>query len=247
MAHVIHHFRPHLSEPEALEAISVARETLLQDILARLGAWQPGASRQHYLLIGPRGIGKTHILRLIEHRVRSSRELAQKWYPVCFPEEQYTLTSLADLVLETLHRLGDATGDSGLRAAHARLRFDPNHQRVTDLSLDALRQFCVRAQCGILLMVENLNRLLEQQIKSREQIESLRKALIEEEWPLLIATSPTFLDAVTEPEEPLFEFFQVKFLQELSPTDVELLLRKRATLENDADFLEYLRRYYSRL
>jgi len=242
-----HYFRPQLTNLQALEAVSVAREPLVREIVDRLQRWEFGATRQHYLLIGPRGIGKTHVLRIIENRIRTSEELTAKWRLVCFPEEQYRVTSLADLLIETLRHLAESSGEDELSQEFSRLANEVDDTRAIDLCLDALRRFTKRHECGILLMVENLNRLLEKQIKRKEDIHHLRKILMEEESIVLLGTSPTYLNAVTEPEEPLFEFFRVEVLRELSPEDVEDLLQRRARLDGNEEFLEYLRKYRSRL
>ncbi len=247
MAVILHHYRPHLDEAKDLEAISVAREPLLDEMLSRLQRWQPGDSRQHYLLIGPRGIGKTHVLRLLQHRLSSAPGSQRKWFPLLFPEEQYAVTSVPDLLIETLHGLAETSGDRVLAQRYQRIRREANDETVVDLALDALRSFCKAGACGVLLMLENLDRLLQDQIKKDSQIGLLRKILIEEDWPVLIATSPTYLSDVTDPQKPFFEFFQVVVLDELSPEGVETLLRRRAELDGDNDFLAYLDRYRSRL
>jgi HEAT repeat protein/DNA-binding MarR family transcriptional regulator len=164
-----------------------------------------------------------------------------------FPEEQYAITSVPDLLIEMLHALAEMTGDRALAERYQRVRREGNDQTVVDLSLDSLRSFCKARRCGVLLMLENLDRLLQDQIKKDSQISLLRKILIEEDWVLLIATSPTYLTDVTDPQKPFFEFFQVVVLDELSPEGVETLLRKRAELDGNMEFLAYLKRYRSRL
>jgi HEAT repeat protein len=247
MTVILHYYRPHLDKADDLEAISVARAPLLDEMFSRLQRWEPGASRQHYLLIGPRGIGKTHVLRLLQHRLSGVPTSDHKWFPLLFPEEQYAITSVPDLLIETLRALAEVSGDRALAERYQRVRREGDNQAVVDLTLDALRSFCKAKACGVLLMLENLDRLLQDQIKKDSQIGLLRKILIEEDWPVLIATSPTYLSDVTNPQKPFFEFFQVVVLDELSPEGVETLLRKRAELDKDDDFLAYLDRYRSRL
>ena len=98
----VQQYRPQRTSPETLEAILVARENLLQKILGQLSQWMPGASRQHYLLIGPRGIGKTHILGLVAHRISTQPELQKMWCPITFPEESYGITRISDLFIKAL-------------------------------------------------------------------------------------------------------------------------------------------------
>ena len=158
MPSAIHLYRPQRTSPEDLEAIFVGREPLLEEILGRLERWQPGASRQHYLIIGPRGVGKTHLLRLIEHRIHRSTDLCKKWRPVSLAEDTYGITSITDLLVEALRILSEETGDPDVKKVYDQVAFDDNEARVTDLSLDAFRHYHASKGCGILLMIENVNR-----------------------------------------------------------------------------------------
>jgi HEAT repeat protein len=63
----------------------------------------------------------------------------------------------------------------------------------------------------------------------------------------MLTTTPTIFEEVTDYEQPFFEFFQIVYLKELSPEEVELVLRKQAEIENDSEFLQYLDRRRSRL
>ena len=247
MAKKVHQYRPQRTSPETLEAILVARENLLQKILGQLSQWMPGTSRQHYLLIGPRGIGKTHILSLVTHRISTQLDLHGKWCPITFPEESYGITRIADLFIKALQILSDESGDKEIAGVYGEVRHEDNEQKVMDLSLDALRKFHKSSGKGILFMVENVNRIFERQIKEKADIHHFRKILIEEEWLITICTSTTYLNAVTREEEPLFEFFQVEFLPELTPQEQIEMLNKLAEHEDNHEFKRYLREYQPRL
>jgi len=247
MSQVIHSYRPQRTAPKDLEAIFVAGEPLLKDILDRLTRWQPQTSRQHYLIIGPRGIGKTNLLRLIEHRIRKTSKLSKKWYPVSIAEDAYGITRVTDLLIEALRILAEDMGEESIKRVYERVRYDDNEARVTDLALDAFRRFHKSKGCGILLMVENVNRVFERQMHLKSEIHLLRKILIEEDWMMTICTSPTYLNAVTQPEEPLFEFFDIKVLAELTPEQQEQMLQKLAALEGNAAFENDLAKYRSQL
>jgi DNA-binding transcriptional ArsR family regulator len=243
----VHVYRPQRTRPELLAEISVGRDHLLDDVLGRLGRWRPGASRQHYLFIGPRGIGKTHLLRLIEHQVRSDSGLRDKWVPILLAEEHYGISSVSDLLLAMLKRLGEESGLEDVVRIYESARFQDDDRRVRDLCLDALRGFHRENGSGVLLMVENLDRLLERQVRHRSELHGLRKILIEEDWLVVICTSPTFLNAVSQPEEPFFEFFDVRPLPELTPEEQAEMLRKLAAAEGNPEIMADVERYQSRL
>src|SRR5215467_5242895 len=104
MASATHLYRPQRSRFEDLEAILVAREPILHEILGRLENGEPGASRQHYLIIGPRGIGKTHLLALIEHRIRRSAHLSARWCSLSLAEDAYSISRVSDFLFLIIRR-----------------------------------------------------------------------------------------------------------------------------------------------
>lgn len=240
-------FRPHKSNIEDLEAISVACEPLIQDILKRLKSWEPGDSRQHYLFIGPRGIGKTHILLLVQNRIIKNKVLYKKWYPLLLPEEAYSITRISDLLITSLEILSNETENEKIKEIYNAVKYDDDDKRVKDLCLDAFRHFHKSTGRGILLMFENVNRMFEKQIKNRLDIHYLRTVLTEEEWLAAICTSPTFLSSVTDPAKPLFEFFEVKVIRELSPEEQQDMFYKMAKRNDNENVKENIKQYKSRL
>ncbi len=157
MSKAIHVFRPNRTSPEDLEAIFVGRENLIEDILEHLNSWTVGASRQHYLLIGPRGIGKTNLLILLENRIKKRKELARKWCPISLPEDIYGVTKVSDLLVESLKILSEVTNDQKVKQVYQQLQFDDNEKRVVDLSLDAFRKFHESNRCGVLLLIPTVS------------------------------------------------------------------------------------------
>jgi hypothetical protein len=247
MEGAVHCFRPQQSRPRDLEAILVAREPLLGEVLRRLGKWEPGTTRQHYLFIGPRGIGKTHLLCLIRHRIQQDAGLSAKWQPILLPEETYRVTGIADLLIEVLKYMHAETQDAPIEQVLREIEFDNDEARVIDRSLDAFRQYHRTSHKGILLMIENLDRLLEGQIRQKSEIHLLRKILLEEEWLTLHCSSPTYLNAVVDPDQPLFEFFHLKPLGELNQEEQREMFHKLAALRRNEAVTRYLDRYQSRL
>ncbi len=243
----MHLYRPQRTSAELLEKTSVAREPLVSEIVERLARWTPGASRQHYLLIGPRGIGKTHLLRLVEHRIQTTTKLELRWTPIALAEDFYSITRVSDLLLEMLRILGEERRIPDAEEVFQEIRYDDDDERVCDRCLDAFRHFHRETRRGVLLMIENLDRLLERQIRTQIEKHRLRRILLEEDWLVTICTSPTYLNAVTNEEDPFFEFFQVHALAELTAVEQEEMLRRLAAADSNTEFDVYLGDLRSRL
>ncbi|HEV3456409.1 MAG TPA: hypothetical protein VHG32_07600, partial [Thermoanaerobaculia bacterium] len=54
-------YNPREASPEVLEAMLVGRQPIIDEILDDLARQAGAATRQHWLIRGPRGIGKTHL------------------------------------------------------------------------------------------------------------------------------------------------------------------------------------------
>jgi ABC-type molybdenum transport system ATPase subunit/photorepair protein PhrA len=69
-------YRAGLTSPAHRRHITVARASLVQDTLEILRGSMSRNSKHHFLFIGPRGIGKTHLLSLIEDEIAAASDLA---------------------------------------------------------------------------------------------------------------------------------------------------------------------------
>src|SRR5207249_6711359 len=96
------HFTPSLMSAETLEAIFVQRGPLAQRTveLIRDSALTP--AKHHSLLIGPRGIGKTHLVALIYHRLRGMSDLHDRLRIAWLREEEWGVGSFLDLLVRLL-------------------------------------------------------------------------------------------------------------------------------------------------
>ena len=67
-------FNPSTMTPHLLEAIFVEREPLLQELLTGVRASLAPDFKRHALIVGPRGMGKTHLISLVYYRIRDGRK-----------------------------------------------------------------------------------------------------------------------------------------------------------------------------
>src|SRR3954463_6547091 len=90
-------FTPSRTDPELLEEIFVQRGPLLADIVERVRESAETGNKHQVLLIGPRGIGKTHLIALLHHRVTQDPALADK-VRIAWLLEDETITSFVQLI-----------------------------------------------------------------------------------------------------------------------------------------------------
>ena len=231
-------YRTGLTSAAHRRHITVARASLVQDTLEILRGSMSRNSKHHFLFIGPRGIGKTHLLSLIEDEIAAASDLAAGYVVARFPEESHRTLSFADFLLGLCEILGDMLPDEPLwRDLHQRLRAEADDATIIDTLVPAIRRQNRERHRTVLVMLENLGELFTRQIKKKNDIAALRKFFMDDNGCLLVATAPLHFDAITSVEEPFYDFFDVQILEDLSETETLDLIRRNLEWEQRDDLL----------
>ena len=176
-----------------------------------------GASNQHVLIVGPRGSGKTTLVRRVAAEVRENADLAADWYPIVFAEESYLISSPGEFWLETLFHLGEQTQDQRWDRAYQDLRKEPDEDRLRQNALAQLMDFATESGKRVLLIVENMNMLLGEQMKGSGDWD-LRHTLLNEPRIMLLGTATSRFEGIERIDKAWFELFAI---HELRPLDAE--------------------------
>jgi DNA polymerase III delta prime subunit len=103
-------FTPSLMKHEDLEEIFVQRHKLAQNIVELIRNSVITPSKHHTLLVGPRGIGKTHLVSLVYYRIREMDDLDDRLLIAWLREEEWGITSFLDLLLRIFRALQEEYG-----------------------------------------------------------------------------------------------------------------------------------------
>ena len=240
---------PALSEPEDLVKTLVGRGDVLETLSSALRAAARGGRFSHSLLIGPKGMGKSHILRLVYHAVRGDivlsgfEGLSDSFVPVILAEEEY-VSSLTKFLLIVLGHLKDqgislSTDPSDLLGATT---LGENERTRAITYVESFKNDSGRI---LLLLVDNLNDILENM--ADEDQGELRRLLTASDPVLMIGTAPTLFDSVTNHDCPLYNFFETIWLRDLDFSQARELLSKYARLDNRNDILNEIERREARI
>ncbi len=231
-------FRAHATSIDRLVQTTVGRSEMLEDLLEHLIKDAGKKSVQHFLFIGPRGIGKTHFLSLVENAVETRKALNGFYSVIRFPEENNRILGFADILLEIISNLDeiDPTGNWG--ETHSRLSNLDDDQDIIDIALPRLRLYRKKSGKMLLLLMENLNTLFGEQMKHKQDIHRLRTFLMDSPCATLIGTSPITFPGVTDVREPFFEFFDIQVIEDLSENQTLDLVKTNLEIDQRKDLLD---------
>ena len=226
---------PNLMSHETLEAMFVQRHALAGRIVEWIRAGAGGGSKHHTLLIGPRGIGKTHMVSLVYHRVRAADDLREPPLIAWLREEEWGISAFRDLLMRILLTLADERGDADLRRrAEALYARDPD--AVERLAGNLLRD-CIAGRT-LLLMVENLDDMFAGLGEQGQQ--RLRAYIQENPFFTILATARGLFPGIRR-AMPFYGFFRTHHLEPLTFQEAVELLGKIATLDGDDRLASLLR------
>lgn len=152
-------FTPSLMPQEALEGIFVQRHDLAQEIMERIRTCAFDRSQQHTFLIGPRGIGKTHLISLIYYRLRAMADVRERMYLAWLREEEWEITTFLDLLLRILHALIAEIENDEVSAQRINALYNLPAEKAEIAATEILQELLQGRT--LLILMENLDELLQ--------------------------------------------------------------------------------------
>ena len=229
-------YTPSTLSAEALEELFVAREPILEQIAARIADASKGPSRNHTLLVGPRGAGKTHLIAMAYNRAmltqtrglepvtgkRNSKTQSatkQRSFQLSWlPEDPWGIASYRHLLLAILAGLGPADDQSVSRTLKEE---DLENQLTAAASNDG----------PIVVFLENLDQILEAITNKGQQ----RLRHLAQSGALLFVASTTRLSrALASVDGPLYGFCTETELAPLTVDEATEMLTKIAQRRGDS-------------
>jgi tetratricopeptide (TPR) repeat protein len=228
-------FTPDLMDAETLESTFVEREALARVILGRIRQGCSKPVKEHTLLIGSGGIGKTHLIALIRNRMQRDPELAEKVVIASLPEKDGAVRSVPDFVLRTLRAATSSLQDVALSKWVESLYTLPVDQAEREAA--AILRGLIKHR-ALLVFAENFEDLISSLGETGQA--RLRSYLNENPFWMLVVTSQSLWTGSTHPSSPLYRFFHVHVLAPLSIDGVSRLLSRIAERKGDRKLAAFL-------
>lgn len=231
----ISRFTPSMMSADVLEKVFVQRGQVADRITEVVRESILTPAKHHTLVIGARGIGKTHLLALVHNRISRQEEVAERARIAWLREEEWGVASFLDFLYRILRALAARYADETLREQTESL-FSLPLKTAERRAADLLREFLQGST--LLLIAENLDSIFGGLGKKGQQ--RLRACLQEESSWTILGSSQALFGGVTLYDSPFYGFFDIQHLQELTVDDAAQLIRNLAELANDAELASYV-------
>jgi tetratricopeptide (TPR) repeat protein len=229
------HYTPSLMNPEDLDAIFVQRDRLLNDLLENIENSILTEAKHHALLIGPRGIGKTHLISMIYHRVSRNETFKDKLKIAWLREKEWGVATFLDLLVRILNSLIEECKDPNLEEQVKGL-YSVSTEQAEQLAGHILRQYC--QDKTLLLLMENLDEIFKGLDESGQQ--AFRAYLQNYGFITIIATSQSLFKGVQSRNLPFYGFFSPTHLKPLILEEAIALLANIAKWRGDQKLADLL-------
>lgn len=237
MSNFIFPFTPALISPEALENILVQRQELAEYIAELIRESVLTPSKHYTLLIGNQGIGKTHFISLLYHRIRNMADLQEGLLIGRLKEEEFGISSFLDLLIRIIKALTEEYKETvlGLRQKIETLYHLPADEARKAAAATLQEAIGNRT---LLLLMENLDEIFAG-LGEEGQLQ-LRGFLQENNFCTILATSQSLFNGVKLQTSPFYGFFRIRNLIELTPEEATQLLANIAKLEGKSELENFI-------
>src|ERR1017187_9641274 len=211
MSEALHsRFNPSSMPADLLEQTFVQRQDLARRLVALFEESAQSESRHHVLLVGPRGIGKSHLVALVYHRLARNEALRTKLEIAWLAEDGWGVTSFLDLVVKVLRALGVKTDEL---------------MTLSGANIEKRAVQMLRERLGgktLLLIVENLDSVLRNLGDVGQK--KLRALFQNTGYWSVLATAPGLSEDIQRHAAPFYGFFEIQHLDGLTDEEgIEML------------------------
>lgn len=227
-------YTPSILAPETLQAMFVKRDTLLVSLYNKHKSSVLEHNKHFSLIVGPRGMGKTHLISMLYHKLKQDKALKGTMILTWLREEEWGISSYLDLLIQILRNLENDEKSIDLSTINSLYELDLNDAEYQAEKL--IENLLVNKV--LVVLAENLNLIFDGlgtdgQEKLRAFIQNIGKVTI-------AAATQSLFASVTSRSKPFYGFFTVTHLEKFTLEDAVQLLINIAQRDNNQALIDVL-------
>ena len=236
-------FNAKIEDPEKLEQMLVGREQIVNVLVeAQLKHSKNGLPPQ-FLVVGPRGSGKTHMLRVIYERLLRNGDYMAVHEIAYMVEDETGIGSYFDLlqrILEAIKRWSNDAQKTNYIIEQVDKLKDAETKEWTRSSENILLNLL--KDKSLLILIENFDAIMRGMDKKYAVIElaRLRDFIQQHNQLSFIATSQSLIHSLSDNQNPLYGFFNIIQLKRLTLEESFDYIKKIALSENNEELVQFL-------
>ncbi|HEY9204564.1 MAG TPA: tetratricopeptide repeat protein [Candidatus Methanoperedens sp.] len=227
---ILYRYSPENMDEAILRKLFVGREKLLKSIVKEIESAARKKTPRFILIVGPRGIGKSHFLVLLYHEIKN--KFGSLLIPIKLREEEYSVYRASDLFLRILEEKKEDTKE---------ILSLEKEDEILHAAIEKLKIISKRDGKRYIIFIENLHELFKQ--LDLKELQKLRSIFQKYDFFSVVASAPMIFPGISDHDEPFYNFFEIHHLNEFSLIEIKDLIQKIAKAENNKKFLDEFEKY----
>ncbi|OEK02788.1 hypothetical protein BFP97_15200 [Roseivirga sp. 4D4] len=231
-------FNSKIENPDRLERMLVARKSLVDLLEKKANALIEKGTLSQSLLIGPRGSGKTHMLRVFFNRIWNHPKKDKKIVIAYMVEDEYGIDTFLDLLIRIFNafmRWYDDESTKKLFSEIEKLKRTPPDTRQT-LAIEILNNYLDGRD--LLIIIENLNEVFQGLGKLGQS--QLRDYVQQYNNVAFFGSSQALFIDIQKEDKPFQNFFNITHLKKLTYEEAMSLVNTLAEEDKHEEFKTFL-------
>lgn len=236
-------FNAKIEDPEKLEKMLVGRAPIVNTLVDAQIQHSKGGMPPQFLVVGPRGSGKTHMLRIIYDRLSKNAEFMAIHEIAYMVEDETGIASYFDLlqrVFEALKRWSNDEQKKRFIVEQVENMKEIHPKDWSKSAEDILLNFLNGK--SLLILIENFDSILKgiDRKNAVQELAKLRDFIQQHNQLSFIATSQSLINSLSDNQNPLYGFFNIIQLKRLTLDESFEYVKKVALSENNDELVQFL-------
>ena len=233
-------FNPVESKPELLEHTLIGRKDLVDRLEELVIESTQSGNKLQRLIIGPRGSGKTHVLKVLHNRIFNRRDLVDNLVIAYLCEDEYGVATFLDWIIRILRSFirWDPEKAAYLKNEIEKLKKVPKgewEKTATNILLNYIKGKT------LIIIVENIGNIFHKKRGFGKKGQQKFRDLIQQHpFFTIMASNQALFEDIQKEDMPFHNFFKIIHLKKLSLEETFFFLKTIAEWDKNTKLLAFL-------